>query len=360
MKPVYIIAEAGVNHNGEADLAFKLVDAAVDAGADAVKFQTFTAEKLITKTAAKAKYQNETTDESESQYEMLKRLELNQSDHYELQAYCKEKGIEFLSTAFDEDSLKFLHHQLGLTKLKIPSGELTNAPLVLAHARTGSDLIVSTGMTNIEDIEKTLGIIAYGFLHSTDQQIPGEKLFAQSYASPEGRSLLKEKVTLLHCTSEYPAPFEEINLKAMESMSRLFGLAVGYSDHSLGLTIPIAATACGATVIEKHFTLDSTMEGPDHRASLEPVELAAMVKAIREVSTAMGDGTKKVTPSEIENQKVARKSIVAAKDILKGEKYSEENLCIMRPEGGLPPIHYWNILGTVAQSSSRKGDLIND
>jgi N-acetylneuraminate synthase len=300
-----IIAEAGVNHNGDEKLAFELVDAAYKAGADIVKFQTFKAKNLVTAEAEQADYQVTNTQKKESQLAMLSRLELSYDAHHQLVKYCKSLGIEFLSTAFDSESLDFLVHDLGLTRLKIPSGEITNAPLVLEHAQTGCDLIVSTGMATLSEIEAVLGVIAFGYTAEKGAK-PSELAFQQAYASEEGQRALKAKVTILHCTTEYPAPMREINLKAMDTLGRAFELPAGYSDHSQGITIPIAAVARGAVLIEKHFTLSNQMEGPDHKASLEPNELAAMVQGIREVECALGSGVKAPTVSEVKNKAVAR------------------------------------------------------
>lgn len=352
-----IIAEAGVNHNGQEELAFSLVDAAHKAGADIVKFQTFKAKNLVTEEAKQAEYQVTNTQKQESQLAMLSRLELSYETHHDLVKYCDSLGIEFLSTAFDLESLDFLVNDLGLTRLKLPSGELTNAPLVLAHARTGCDLIVSTGMATLSEIETALGVIAFGY--TTDEKVEPSMLgFQEAYASEAGQKALKEKVTILHCTTEYPAPMEEINLRAMDTLGQAFDLAAGYSDHSEGITIPIAAVARGAVLIEKHFTLDKNMEGPDHKASLEPQELEAMVKAIRQIEIALGSSVKTPTVSEVKNKSVARKSLVAAKDIEKGEELTESNLTIKRPGIGLSPYRYWELLGTKATKGYKAGELI--
>lgn len=354
-----IIAEAGVNHNGDLALAFELVNAAHRAGADVVKFQTFKANKLVTATTRQAEYQVQNTGKEESQLAMLSRLELSHDMHHRLAAHCRALGIEFLSTAFDEDSLQFLVAELGLKTLKIPSGEITNAPLVLSHARTGCDLIVSTGMATLAEVEAVLGVIAFGLTTASDA-LPGEGAFQAAYYSEAGQQALQEKVTLLHCTTEYPAPMEDINLKAMDTLARAFGLAAGYSDHSAGITIPIAAAARGAVLIEKHFTLDRTMEGPDHLASLEPAELAAMVTAIRQVDVALGDGVKGPRPSEIKNKAVARKSLVAACAIRAGEHFSRGNLEVKRPGTGSSPYRYWTLLGLPAQRDYAEGEVILD
>lgn len=353
-----IIAEAGVNHNGSEKLAFELVDAAVAAGVDIVKFQTFKAKKLVTADAKKADYQIKNTQKVESQLTMLSRLELSYQFHHELVDYCNSLGIEFLSTAFDEDSLVFLVNELKLKRLKIPSGELTNAPLVLQHAQTGADLIVSTGMATLAEIECALGVIAFGYLDKANVP-PSLAAFQEAYFSLEGQQKLKEKVTLLHCTTEYPAPMVDINLKAMDTLGTAFNLSAGYSDHSAGIEIPIAAVARGAVLIEKHFTLDKSMEGPDHKASLEPNELSAMVSAIRNVELAIGDGVKGPRPSEMKNKSIARKSLVAAKTINAGELFSADNMGIKRPGNGLTPYSYWDVIGTVATTSYDEGDLIN-
>ena len=349
-----IIAEAGVNHNGSEELAIQLVDAAFDAGADIVKFQTFKAKNLVTESAKQAEYQTANTGKSESQLAMLTRLELSFDAHKRLVAHCNKLGIEFLSTAFDSESLSFLINDLGLNRLKIPSGEITNAPLILEHAITGCDLIVSTGMATMGEIESALGVIAFGYLYGADKE-PSVLGFQQAYASEQGQRILKEKVTILHCTSEYPAPFEEINLRVMETFKHAFGLKVGYSDHSAGISIPIAVTALGATVIEKHFTLDKGMEGPDHKASLDPAELKAMVKGVREVQKAMGSSVKSPTVSEVRNRPIVRKSIVALQSIAPGQTLNSDNIGIKRPGTGLCPSRYWDLLGSVSTEQIEAG-----
>lgn len=353
-----IIAEAGVNHNGDEKLAFELVDAAFSAGVDIVKFQTFKAKKLVTVDAKQADYQVKNTQKEESQLAMLTRLELSYEFHHELVNYCNKLGIEFLSTAFDGESLDFLVNDLGLKRLKIPSGELTNAPLVLQHAQTGADLIVSTGMATLAEVETALGVIAFGYL-AQPGICPSLEAFQAAYFSSEGQKLLKEKVTVLHCTTEYPAPMLDINLKAMDTLATAFNLAVGYSDHSAGIEIPIAAVSRGATLIEKHFTLDKKMEGPDHKASLEPNELKSMVSAIRNVEMAIGDGIKGPRPSEIKNKEVARKSLVAATNIAEGELFTSDNLEVKRPGNGLSPYKYWDLLGKKSTVSYQEGELVN-
>jgi len=352
-----IIAEAGVNHNGDEALAFQLVDAAHQAGADIVKFQTFKAKKLVTEQAKQADYQVANTQKQESQLAMLSRLELSYAAHQQLVKYCESLGIEFLSTAFDSESLDFLVNDLGLTRLKLPSGELTNAPLVLEHARTGCDLIVSTGMATLAEIEMALGVIAFGYT-AAENAVPSMMAFQQAYASNEGKKALKEKVTILHCTTEYPAPMAEINLKAMDTLGKAFDLPAGYSDHSEGITIPIAAVARGAVLIEKHFTLDKNMEGPDHKASLDPDELASMVKAIRQVEVALGSTVKSPTVSEVKNKSVIRKSLVVSQVIRAGESFTADNLTIKRPGNGMSPYQYWEMLERKASRDYQVGDLI--
>ncbi len=354
-----IIAEAGVNHNGSEKLAFELVDAAHKAGADIVKFQTFKASKLVTASAVQADYQIANTQKKESQLAMLSRLELSFEFHLELIEYCNKLGIEFLSTAFDSESLKFLVNDLKLKKLKIPSGDLTNAPLVLEHAQTGCDLIVSTGMATLAEVETALGVIAFGYIAKQTEK-PSIQAFENAYYSQLGQKILKEKVTILHCTTEYPAPLQDINLKAMDTIANAFKLPVGYSDHSAGINIPIAAVAREAKIIEKHFTLDQNMEGPDHKASLEPEQLKAMIEGIRSIELALGDGLKGPKPSEIKNKSVARKSLVAEKVINKGTVFTEYNMTIKRPGSGVNPINYWELLGCKAKNDYQVGDLINE
>lgn len=356
---VFIIAEAGVNHNGDLDTARQLVDAAVAAGADAVKFQTFKAENLVTQHAGKAAYQKIATDADENQLTMLKRLELKYELHFQLLAYCQSLRIEFLSTAFDFESLDFLVHALGVETLKIPSGEITNGPFLLAHALTGKPIILSTGMSTLGEVETALGVLAFGYLTGRDErQQPSISAFQQAYSSEQGQAVLREKITLLHCTSEYPTPMENINLRAMDVLRQAFGLRVGYSDHSVGLAVPVAAAARGATVIEKHFTLDRTQQGPDHKVSLEPDELKAMVSGIRDVEKALGLGLKCPQPLELENQKVARKSLVAKHPISLGECFNETNLTIKRPGTGKSPMDYWELLGEPSTHNYDADELV--
>lgn len=329
---IFIIAEAGVNHNGSLELAKKLIDVAADAGADAVKFQTFKTDKLVSKTAQKAQYQKQTTDAAETQYEMIKKLELNEAAHHELIAYCKTKNILFLSTPFDHDSIDLLD-RLGMAIFKIPSGEITNLPYLRHIGSLGKEVILSTGMADLGEIEDALDVLT-------------------ASGTP------KEQISVLHATTEYPCPIEDVNLRAMQTIAGAFGIKTGYSDHTNGIEVPIAAAAMGASVIEKHFTLDKTMEGPDHKASLEPSELNAMVSAIRNIEKALGSGVKKPSPSEAKNMNVARKSIVAAQPIRKGEIFSEINLTIKRPGNGISPMRFDEIIGTVALKDYQEDEMI--
>jgi N-acetylneuraminate synthase len=345
--PVTIIAEAGVNHNGSLDLALELVDAAAASGADVVKFQTFKAERLASRRAAKAEYQTRTTAAEESQLDMLRRLELTEAHHDAIIARCKQRNIRFLSTPFDTASLDLLVRRFNVDTIKLGSGELTNAPLLLATATTGRPLILSTGMGTLAEVETALGALAFGYAKCADA--PGKAAFAEAYADPECRKALNGRVTLLHCTTEYPAPFDETNLRAMDTLSSAFGLPVGFSDHTPGIAVAIAAAARGAMVIEKHMTLDRNLEGPDHKASLEPAEMAAMVASIRQVEAALGDGVKQPAPSEVKNIAIARKSLVAAKAIAAGEPFTPENLVVKRPGNSASPFAYWDLLGQKAQ-----------
>ena len=332
MNSVYVIAEAGVNHCGSLELALKLVDAAVESGADAVKFQTFKASRLVTREAKKAKYQLQKTASSESQYEMLKKLELSEEDHASIYDYCSRSGIEFLSTPFDIESALFLC-DLGVGLIKIPSGEVTNLPYLRVIGGVGKKIILSTGMCMMTEVQAAL------------------KVLIESGAD-------KKDVVILHANTEYPTPIQDVNLRAMTEISRQLNVKVGYSDHTLGIHVPIAAVAMGAVVIEKHFTLDRGMEGPDHRASLEPRELASMVHGIRQIEVALGDGVKKPSSSEIPNIPIARKSIVAASRIIKGEVFTEDNLTVKRPGMGISPMMWDEVIGTKAERDYVMDDFI--
>jgi N,N'-diacetyllegionaminate synthase len=329
---VFIIAEAGVNHNGSIDLARQLIDVAVDSGADAVKFQTFKAENLVSKNAQKADYQKQTTSTSESQFNMIKKLELDVEAHKELIAYCQEKDIIFLSTPFDHESIDLLSG-LKMEIFKIPSGEITNLPYLRHIGSLDKRVILSTGMSNIEEVKEALNIL-------TDS------------------GTVKENITVLHANTMYPTPMEDVNLNAMLTIQKKFSVAVGYSDHTLGIEVDIAAVAMGASIIEKHFTLDKAMEGPDHKASLEPEELKAMVSAIRNIEKALGRNEKILSPSEEVNINIVRKSIVANQNIKKGDLLTDKNIVAKRPGGGISPMRWDEIIGTVASKDYNTDELI--
>lgn len=332
MSKTFIIAEAGVNHNGSLEIAKKLINAAKDCGADAVKFQTFKAEKLVSKKAEKAEYQKQTTDAGESQFEMIKKLELDFNAHKELIKYCKEKQIQFLSSPFDLDSIDLLD-ELGLDTFKIPSGEIINLPYLRKIGKFNKKVILSTGMADLGEIEDALDILIES---GTD----------------------KENITILHCNTEYPTPFEDVNLKAMLTIKNAFNVKVGYSDHTKGIEVPIAAVALGAEVIEKHFTLDRNMEGPDHKASLEPAELKQMIDSIRNIEKALGSGIKKPSPSENKNKIVVRKSLIAKTYIKKGDIFTEENLGIKRPGNGISPMRWDEVIGKTAKKDFEEDEIL--
>ena len=332
MSGVFIIAEAGVNHNGSMEVAKKLIDVACEAGADAVKFQTFKAKSLVSKNAQKAEYQKETTDAEESQFDMIKKLELDERTHKELISYCNAKNIMFLSTPFDHDSIELLN-DLGLEIFKIPSGEITNLPYLRRVGSLNKKVILSTGMADIGEIEDALEILTNAGTN-------------------------KKNITILHANTMYPTPMQDVNLRAMVTIGNTFDMAFGYSDHTLGIEVDIAAVAMGAVCIEKHFTLDKTMQGPDHKASLEPHELIAMVKAIRNIELALGNGIKKPSKSETPNMKIARKSIVATTLIHKGETFTGENLAVKRPGDGMSPMRWDEVIGKVATRDYQEDELI--
>lgn len=354
----FIIAEAGVNHNGSMTLAKQLIDAAASSGADAVKFQTFKSEQVVSAKAVKAAYQLKATDSAESQLDMIKKLEFSFEQFAELKQYCDRIGIQFLSTPFDLESLAFLVEEMRVPLIKIPSGEITNAPLLLRAARSGKPIILSTGMCDIGDIQEALAVLSFGYQNPSDH--PEKRAVEDAYASEKGRSILRDKLTLLHCTTEYPAPYDEVNLNAILSLGSFFGLPVGYSDHTEGIVVPIAAVAKGATVIEKHFTVDKTLEGPDHKASLDPEELKEMVKSIRIAERAMGDGVKAVTPSESKNREIARKSLIAGQPIRAGELFTEVNVAIKRPGYGISPMRYYEVIGKRAVKDFEQDEVIVD
>ncbi len=332
MSKVFIIAEAGVNHNGSVVLAKKLIDVAAEAGVDAVKFQTFKTENLVSKNAQKADYQKETTDTEESQFDMIKKLELDIDTHHELIGYCRTKNIMFLSTPFDHGSIDMLD-ELGLEIFKIPSGEITNLPYLRHIGSLNKKVILSTGMADIGEIEDALDVLTEA-------------------------GTQKRNITVLHANTMYPTPMEDVNLKAMVTIGNTFDIQSGYSDHTLGIEVDIAAVAMGATVIEKHFTLDKNMEGPDHKASLEPDELKAMVEAIRNIEKALGNSIKKPSSSEKPNMAIARKSIVASRSIKKGEILNEDNLAVKRPGNGISPMRWDEIVGSIAQKDYLEDELI--
>lgn len=351
MSPL-VIAEAGVNHNGELDRALALVDAGAQAGAQVVKFQTFCAAALVTADAPKADYQKQTTGAGESQFAMLERLELDEHAHRALMTRCDERGIRFLSTPFDSDSLDFLVRGLGLDTLKFSSGDLTNGPLLHQAARAGAKVILSTGMATLDEVAEALGVLACGYLGRRPSRAGLRAALA------EGSEALAGKVTLLHCTTEYPAPFGEVNLRAMATLRDAFSLPVGFSDHTQGIAAALGAVALGATVIEKHFTLDRNLPGPDHRASLEPGELAALVAGCAEVALSLGSAAKGPTASEAGNMKVARKSLVALAPIKAGEAFTEANLGAKRPGTGASPMEWWDRLGQSAPRDFAPGEVI--
>lgn len=327
-----IIAEAGVNHNGDLNLAKQLIDAAADAGADLVKFQTFNASRQVTRAAKKADYQTQTTDGKESQHDMLQRLELTEAMHHELITHCAARNIGFFSTGFDIQSIDLLL-SLGQDHFKIPSGEITNLPYLRRIGQLGKGVILSTGMATLGDIEAAIDVL-------------------------EQAGTPRANITVLHCTTEYPTPMHEVNLRAMQSIHTAFGVAVGYSDHTQGIEVAISAVALGATVIEKHFTLDRTMPGPDHQASLEPAELKAMVAAIRNIEVALGDGIKRLTPGEARNKPVARKSLVASQAIQAGDVFTEQNVTTKRPGTGISPMRWDEVLGHLAPRNFAADELI--
>jgi len=353
---VFVIAEAGVNHNGSIDLARRLVDVAADAGADAVKFQTFRADKLVTRRAEKAAYQVANTGTEGAQVEMLRRLELSDNEHQILVDHCRDRGIRFMSTAFDMDSLAYLS-ALDMPAVKIPSGDITYGPMLLAAARLGKPLIVSTGMATLGDIEDALDVIAFAL---TRPGVPaGRADLENARLGAAGHAALSRAVTLLHCVTQYPAPPESVNLKAMDTMAAAFGLPVGYSDHTLGTAVSIAAVARGATVIEKHFTLDRTLDGPDHKASLEPDELNSLVAAIRIVELALGTPFKGPGEDEVPNRKVARRSVVAARRIVAEQTLVEADLTAKRPADATSPMETWDLIGRTAGRSYEIDDPVH-
>lgn len=354
----YVIAEAGVNHNGQAALAIELIDKIKEAGADAVKFQLFQAAHLTTAAAPQADYQVQNTAKKHSQYEMLQALELSYETFAQLKKHADACDIDFIVTPFDLASLHFLTTDLSLDTLKISSGDLTHGPLLLAAGRADTDIILSTGMATLSEIEQALKVIAFGMIES--EHSPNQAVLDELFSCAEVYPLLQQKVTLLHCTSEYPAPFCDVNLRAMDTLHAAFGLCVGFSDHTVGIEVPIAAVARGAMVIEKHVTLDKSLPGPDHLASLDIKELTQMVQAIRHVEMALGDGRKYPRSSEKKNMAMVRRAIVANQSIQMGEEFSADNLAVKRHTGGLSPMHYWDWLGKKATKQYAKDEAISE
>ncbi len=338
---ITIIAEAGVNHDGDLDTALELVDVAADAGADVVKFQSFHADRLTTAGAQKAEYQRRNTGSSESQREMLVRLELSEEEQFAIAAHCVQRGIEFMSSPFDISSLEFLVERCRVRRIKLGSGELTNAPLLLAAARSGLPVVLSTGMADMEEVRTAVLLFSWGI----SETAAPPALDALPEAAHAALDKLANRLVLLHCVSEYPAPVGAANLRAVISLREAFGVEVGYSDHCTGINVCLAAAAVGARYIEKHFTLSRTRKGPDHLASLEPSELVALVNGIREVEDSLGDGKKRPTAGETETRTIARRSVVAARPIREGEAFTAENLAVKRPAGGISAIHFFEILG---------------
>lgn len=352
---VYIIAEAGVNHDGQRDRAFALVDAAAQAGADAVKFQTFDAARLASKSAPKADYQKQHTDAEESQLAMLKRLELPRDWHAGLQSHARQRGITFLSTAFDADSLAFLAG-LDMPLYKVSSGELTNGPLLWEFARTRKPLVLSTGMATLSEVEQGLAVVAHA-LNAAHEPTSLDDVW-RGWSRADWRAVLQGHVTLLHCTSQYPTPMAEVNLRGMDTLADAFGLDVGYSDHTEGILIPVAAVARGARVIEKHFTLDRRLPGPDHQASLEPGELAQMVREVRALETALGTGHKAPRPSEWDTRRAARQQVVAARTLAAGTVLTRADLTTARCGHGLPASELWALVGRTLERPHAAGDVV--
>jgi N-acetylneuraminate synthase len=353
-----VVAEAGVNHNGSIEMARELIEVAAEAGADAVKFQTFQVEKLVSEDAKKAEYQQKTTDAEESQADMFRALELSPDQHHAIVDHCDAHDIQFLSTPFDAQGARFLVEEFDVPRIKIGSGELTNGPLLLDIARLGRPVILSTGMGTLGEVEQALSVLAYGYTQDGEEP-PTATDLQRAFASEEGQRALETHVTVLHCITEYPAPVETANLRAMDTLAQAFDLSVGLSDHTEGIAVPIAAVARGATLVEKHFTLDRSLPGPDHEASLEPDELRDVVQGIRDVEAALGDPLKAPTDPEWKNRPVARKSLVATQLIEKGETFTTENIGTKRPGDGVSPMRYWEFLGTKASKALKSGEKIS-
>jgi N-acetylneuraminate synthase len=356
---VFFIAEAGVNHNGSLEMAIELIDIAAKAGANAVKFQTAIPEEVVSVNAAKAPYQKVSASSDETQLEMVRKLHFGDDRvevHRRLARHAAERSITFLSTPFDLPSMSMLVDKIGLRTLKISSGDVTNGPLLLAAAQSGCDIILSTGMATLAEIENALSVLAFGYLNSSPPT--SLDIARSSYASARGQDVVRRRVTLLHCVTAYPAPVEQTNLRALDTLARQFKMRVGFSDHSFGSTMAIAAVARGATVIEKHFTLDRTLPGPDHAASLESAELAELITAIREVESALGSGVKEPQPCELENMSIARRSLVAKRAIRRGEPLNADNVAVKRPAIGISPMQFWNLMGKSARADIKVDEAI--
>jgi N-acetylneuraminate synthase len=353
-----VIAEAGVNHNGSLELALELVAVASRAGADVVKFQTFRAGALVAKSAPKADYQKRSTGADETQLAMLQRLELSLDAHQVIAAACQRAGIEFMSSPFDSESLAFLVDEMKVATIKLGSGELTNAPLLIDAARSGRELILSTGMATLGEVEDALGVLAFAYRASDER--PSRAAFRRAFLDPQARRAVRERVTLLHCTSEYPAAFADVNLHVMKTLRRSFDVRVGFSDHTPGISVAMAATALGASVIEKHFTTDRSLPGPDHQASLTPDELSALVRGVREIESALGSTVKVPSGAETATATVARKSVVAAREIAEGQVITRDDLCAKRPGTGRSPLDLFDLVGRRATRAYQIDEVIDE
>lgn len=353
----YIIAEIGVNHNGSLSQAFELIEAAANSGADAAKIQIFRAGSIATKGVDVAEYQKSAGRSRQTQYEMLENLELTYDEIQQLHDKSVKIGIDFLATPFDEESLNFLTNVLEIKNIKISSSEITNAPFLLEISRVAEQILLSTGMCDMSDIENALSVLSFGFMNDEETD-PSIDEFKKAFRSYEAREVLKEKVSLLHCSTSYPTPTEDANLRAITTLRAAFGLDVGYSDHTMGIHIAPAAVVLGARIVEKHLTLDRDQIGPDHKCSLDPKEFKTFVSAIRDIEGAMGNGVKVASPLEWENASVVRKSIVAGRSIARGEPFTRENLAVKRSGGGMSPFMYWSLIGKTAEKSYEYDELI--
>lgn len=353
---VFIIAEAGVNHNGSLDIAKKMIDTAKECNADAIKFQTFVANEVVTKTAPKAEYQ-EKSSTGKTQQEMISEFELTKAEFCELKKYCDSCGITFLSTPFDLGSLAFLTTSLDVPVIKIASGEITNAPLLYHAALSDKPIILSTGMATLAEIQEALGVLAFGYIDKKNE--PSIKKFRDMFISDAGKNILKKQVTLLHCTSAYPAPYDDVNLKVLMTLQQAFELEVGYSDHTLGIYASLGAVCYGAKIIEKHFTLDKNQIGPDHAASLSPNELKELISAVRIIERCLGNPNKGPTPSEVSNIEICRRSLVARTSIREGDKFSELLISAKRPANGVSPMNYWEYLNSCATKDYQMDEMLD-